>query len=183
MKRIALTLLAVVSATSLFAQTGDPDAVDKPKLPPQPDREHSKHFFWDRLNLTDDQKEKLKQIRADDRESLGSAWAQVKIAQESLHAALLANPENTADIQAKATNLANALGTKSVQMALHEAKVNQVLTPTQRVALDEATKIRRNRWLRHGHWQAGRPWERRNQGSRSALPAASPSVTPEAPTN
>ena len=189
MKRITLTLLGLAWASSLFAQTADPSAADKPKLPPQPQWEQRRHLFWDRLNLTDEQKEKLKQIREDDRQSLRSAWAQAKIAQESLHAALLANPENTADIQAKATNWANALGTRSVQLALHEAKVNQVLTPAQRVTLDEAHKARLRRWHRgnegseNGRWQSGRRWQRMNPASPPAVPAPAPSVSPEAPTN
>src|SRR5271154_3268922 len=113
MKRIALTLLGLVSPTILYAPTVDPDAAEKPKPQPKSQWEHRRHLFWDRLNLTDEQKEKLKQIREEDRQSLRSAWAEAKIAQESLHAALLANPENTADIQAKATNWANALSTRT----------------------------------------------------------------------
>jgi Spy/CpxP family protein refolding chaperone len=189
MKRIALTLLGLVSATSLFAQPADANAADKSKLQSQPQWEHRRHIFWDRLDLTNEQKEKLKQIREEDHQSLRSAWAQAKIAQETLHAALLANPENTADIQTKATNWANALSTKSVQLALHEAKVNQVLTPAQRVALDEANKARLRRWHRrnggseNGRGQSERPWEKMSPASRPAIPAPSPSVTPEAPTN
>jgi Spy/CpxP family protein refolding chaperone len=189
MKRIALTLLALVSATSAFAQTADPSETDQPLLLPQPAQAQMKHSIWDRLNLTDDQKEKLKQIRETDRDSLASARAQVKIARESLHAALLANPENTADIQAKATNLATALDSKSLQLALHEAKVNQVLTPTQRVALDEANKNRMDQWhprnwgLESGRRQRERPLEGQNQNPRPGRPAPSPGMTPEAPTN
>ena len=189
MKRIALMLLGLAWATRLFAQTVDPAAADKPKLPARPQWEQRRHLFWDRLNLTDEQKEKLKQIREEDRQSLRSAWAEAKIAQESLHAALLANPENTAEIQAKATNWANALSTRTVQLALHEAKVSQVLTPEQRVAFDEAIKARMRRWHRghggpeNGGWRSERPGEKMNPASRPAAPAATPSVTPEAPTN
>jgi Spy/CpxP family protein refolding chaperone len=190
MKRIALVLLGLAWATSLFAESVDPGAADKPKLPAQPQWEQRRHLFWDRLHLTDEQKEKLKQIREEDRQSLRSAWAEAKIAQESLHAALLANPENTADIQAKATNWANALSARTVQFALHEAKVSQVLTPEQRVLLDEAIKARTRRWGRRDGGpengrgrQSERPWERPNPASRPAGPAATPSVTPTAPTN
>ena len=63
-----------------------------------------------------------------------------------MKAALLANPENAADIQTKATDLANALSTSSVQMALHLAKINQVLTPAQRVELEEAWSRRMHDW-------------------------------------
>jgi len=187
-KRLVLTLLALVSVTNLFAQTADPSATDTPILRPHPPQVQMQNSLWNRLNLSDDQKEKLKQIREADRDNLGSAWAQVKIAQESLRAALLANPEDTADIQAKATNLGNALSTKSVQWALHEAKVDQVLTPTQRVALYEANKNRMNRGHRHtslesGQGQEERHPEKRNQFPRPAAPAPSAAVTPEAPTN
>jgi Spy/CpxP family protein refolding chaperone len=189
MKRIALTLLGLAWATSLFAQTADPGAADKPNIPARPRWEQRRNLFWDRLDLTDEQKEKLKQIRDEDRQGLRSAWAEAKIAQESLHAALLANPENTADIQTKATNWANALSTRTVQFALHEAKVSQVLTPEQRVALDEAIKARQGRWRLRGGGpenslgRSERPWGRMNPASRPAAPAATPSATPDAPTN
>lgn len=83
--------------------------------------------------MTDDEKAKRKQIRDADQDGLRSVWAQVRIARESLDAALLANPENIADIQTKAPDLANALSTTAVQMVLHRAKINAVLTPAQRV--------------------------------------------------
>jgi Spy/CpxP family protein refolding chaperone len=112
--------------------------------------------------LTDAQKEKLKQIREADRETLRSARAQVKIAKEVLKAALLANPENVADIQTKATNLANALSTSSVQTALHYAKISEVLTPAQRVEVEEAMEHRLRNWRnRFGGRQEGPSREQR----------------------
>jgi Spy/CpxP family protein refolding chaperone len=187
MKKIALMLLALVTAKSLFAQNAEPSATAQTS--PQPRQAPMKRSFWDQLNLTDDQKQRLKQIREADRESLRSAWAQVKIDQELLHAALLANPENTADIQTKATNLANALSAKSVQLALHEAKINQVLTPTQRIALEEAKKRHKGFWHRRGGgresgtWQQQHPWLRENRPQDPAPPAAADVETPEIPTN
>src|SRR5271165_6373216 len=65
-------------------------------------------------------------------ESLKSAIEQVRTAREALQSALLANPENTADIQAKATSLGNAESAVTVQRALQEAKINEVLTPASR---------------------------------------------------
>ena len=147
MKKIAIIFLTLVSATSLLAQSADPSPAEEGKPGTPPARSPMKNGFWDRLNLTEDQQEKLKQIREADRESLSSAWAQVAIARESLKAALLANPENVADIQTKATGLANALSTGSVQLALHLAKINQVLTPAQRVELAEAKSRHLHAWL------------------------------------
>ena len=146
MKKIAIIFLTLVSAASLFAQSADPSPTDQAKPETPPTHKPTKNWFWDRLNLGEDQKEKLKQIREADRESLTAAWAQVAIAKESLKAALLANPENVADIQTKATDLANALSTGSVQMALHLAKISQVLTPAQRVQLEGAWSRRMHDW-------------------------------------
>ena len=148
MRKIAIALLSLVSATSLFAQTADPGSTDQGKPGTPPAEKPAKQCVWDRLNLTDDQKDKLKQIREADRESLRSARAQVKIARELLKAALLANPENIADIQTKATNLANALSTSTVQTALHYAKISEVLTPAQRVELAESMEHRMRDWRR-----------------------------------
>ena len=173
----------------MFGQAADPSPTDQGKTGTQPVQKSMQHRFWERLHLTDVQKEKLKQIREADRDSLRSAWAQVRIARESLKAALLANPENIADIQAKATNLANTLSTSSVQIALHRAKINQVLTPAQRVALDEARKHRMRRWHRpgggaeRGPWQQRRPWQRQNQSPQQTPTAPQDSQTPATPTS
>jgi Spy/CpxP family protein refolding chaperone len=149
MKTITIVFLTLVSVPSLFAQTADPSPADRGNPGSPPVRRPMKNWFWDRLNLVEDQKEKLQQIREADRESLSAAWAKVAIARESLKAALLANPENTADIQTKATDLANALSASSVQMALHLAKIGQVLTPAQRVELEEAMSHRMHNWRQH----------------------------------
>jgi len=90
MKKIATIFLTLVSATSLFAQTAEPSPADQGKPGTPQIRRPMKNWFWDRLNLVQDQKEKLQQIREADRESLTAAWAQVAIARESLKAALLA---------------------------------------------------------------------------------------------
>jgi Spy/CpxP family protein refolding chaperone len=188
MKKIAITLLALAYATRLFAQAADPSPTDQGKTGAPPVQKSMQHRFWERLQLTDDQKAKLQQIREADRDSLRSARAQVRIAGESLKAALLANPENIADIQTKATNLANALSTSTVQMAMHRAKIYQLLTPVQRVALDEARRHMR-RWHRPGGgaerdpWQRWRPWQRQNQSPQQTPAAPQDGQAPAAPTS
>ena len=164
MRKIAIALLLLVSATSLFAQTADPSPTDQGKQGTSPAEKPRRQCFWDRLNLTDDQKDKLKEIREADRDNLRAARAQVKIARELLKAALLANPENIADIQTKATNLANALSTSSVQTALHYAKISAVLTPAQRVDAEEALENRFHNWRkRFGGRQEGALREQRSE--------------------
>ena len=180
MKRIAITPLASAYAAHAFAQAANPSPTDQGKTAPEPPQKSMRGClgcFCEEFQLTDDEKAKLKQIDDADQDSLRSAWAQVRIARESLDAALLANPENIADIQTKAINLANALGTSSVQMALHRAKINAVLTPAQRVALVDAERRRTPGWNRsrggpeRGPWDERRPWQRQNQ-----LPPQTPSA-------
>ena len=149
MKKIAVILLAMACSTHLLAEANDPCPPDQDKAQTPPREEPREHRFWDRLHSTDDQRAKLHQIREADEEGIRSAWARVAIARELLKAALLANPENTADIQAKATNLANALSATAIQMATHRAKINQVLTPVQRVALEEAKEHRMHHRSEH----------------------------------
>jgi Spy/CpxP family protein refolding chaperone len=165
MRKIAITLLLLVSATSLFAQAAGPSSTDQGRPGTSSAEKPRKQCFWDRLNLTDDQKDKLKQIREADRESLRSARAQVKIARELLKAALLANPENIADIQTKATNLANALSTSSVQTALHYAKISEVLTPAQRVEAEEALEHRFHNWRKRFGGRQEDPLREQRSGS------------------
>ena len=137
MRTILLTILSLASAIGLFAQ----NAGEGPTVQPSPGF-HERRGPWPRLDLTEDQKAKLKEIREADKDSLKSAIEQVRTAREALQSALLANPENTADIQAKATTLGNAQSALTVQRALQEAKINEVLTPAQRTILDASRKKR-----------------------------------------
>ena len=187
MKKIAITLLASAYAAHLFAQAADPSPTDQGKTAPEPAQESMRGCFWEGLQLTDDEKAKLKQIDDADRDGLRSAWAQVRIARESLDAALLANPENIADIQTKATNVANAISTSTVQMALHRAKINAVLTPAQRVALFDAGRRRMRGCNRprggaeRSPWQEQRPWQRQDQLPQQTPAAPQDGRTPAAP--
>jgi len=157
MKKIAITLLALAYASCLFAQVAEPSPTGQSKIETQRVQNSMQHRFWQNLQLTDDQKEKLKQIREVGQYSLRSAWAQVETAQVSLHLAILTNPENAADIQTKATKLASALSKESTQVARYEAKVNQVLTAAQRgssaffylkmIWEHRVSELRRNPWL------------------------------------
>jgi Spy/CpxP family protein refolding chaperone len=187
MKEITITLFALAYAARLFAQAPDPSPADQGIAAPEPAQKLVRSRFWERLQLTDDEKAKLQQIRDADRDGLRSARAQVRIARESLNAALLANPENIADIQTKATNLANALSTSAVQMGLHRAKVNAVLTPEQRVALYDLRRRRMRRWNwrgggeERGPWQQQRRWQRQHQSPRQTPATPQDGQTPAAP--
>jgi Spy/CpxP family protein refolding chaperone len=135
MRTILLTILSLALAAGLLAQNAD-----------QPGLQYREtRGLRPQLNLTEDQKAKLKEIQQAGKDSLKSAIDEVRTARDALQSALLANPENTADIQAKATTLGNAQSALTVQRALQQAKINEVLTPAQRtiVASRKARQQRR----------------------------------------
>jgi periplasmic protein CpxP/Spy len=144
MRAIVLTILFLASVTGLFAQNADQGQTVQPSPGFQTNERRGPR---PQLNLTEDQKAKIKEIREADKDSLKPAIEQVRTAREALQSALLANPENTADIQAKATTLGNAQSALTVRRALQEAKINEVLTPAQRTILDASRKERQQ--LRH----------------------------------
>ena len=73
MKDIAIILFALVYATRLFAQAADASPTGQGKTATEPAQKLMRGRFWERLELTDDQKTKLQQIREADRVSLRSA--------------------------------------------------------------------------------------------------------------
>ena len=183
MKQILFAFLALTLATQLFAQTVSPTPSEQGSTGVQSAEERWHDKLFERLDLAADQKERINQIREADRENLREAWARVKIAGESLKAALLANPENTADVQAKATDLANALSTSTTQTALHLAKINQVLKPAQRVMLTEAIENLMRNWHRPGFEERGGPWRERGPWRReNQSPEQHPALPQESPT-
>jgi hypothetical protein len=92
----------------------------------------------------------------------------------------LANPENVADIQTKATGLANALSTGSVQLALHLAKISQALTPAQRVELTEAMSRHVYAWLEEFRPSIGGPCQDQCPSQRKdQSPRPTPVPTPD----
>jgi len=188
MKKFLCSFLALASAAQLFAQMASPTPPEQGAIGEQWAWQRW-HNLFQRLELTADQKEKIKQIRDADRENLATAWAEVKIAGESLKAALLANPENTGDVQAKAAELAKALSTSTAETAQHLAKINQALKPAQRVMFTEAIENQMRRWHRPGFEQGGRPWRERgpqrkeNQSSEQRPVPPQESPTPESQSN
>jgi Spy/CpxP family protein refolding chaperone len=145
MRTILLTILSLALTSGLLAQNAD----QGPTVQPSPGLQNNERRGpRPQLNLTEDQKAKLKEIREAGNDSLKSAFEQVRTAQEALQSALLANPENTADIQAKATTLGNAQSALTVQRALQQAKINEVLTPAQRTIV--ASRKERQRRRRQG---------------------------------
>jgi Spy/CpxP family protein refolding chaperone len=145
MRTILLTILSLASATGLLAQNAD----QGPTVQPSPGlQSNERRGPRPQLNLTEDQKAKLKEIQQAGKDNLKSAIDEVRTAREALQSALLANPENTADIQAKATTLGNAQSALTVQRALQQAKINEVLTPAQRTIV--ASRKERQQRRRQG---------------------------------
>jgi Spy/CpxP family protein refolding chaperone len=92
-RTILSTVLFLASATGLFAQNADQGATVQPSPGLQTNERRGP---MPQLNLTEDQKAKIKEIGEADKDSLKSAIEQVRTAREALQSVLLANPESAA---------------------------------------------------------------------------------------
>jgi Spy/CpxP family protein refolding chaperone len=103
-KYLVAPLMAIVACTSLQAETSEPAAS------PNPSHDHHDYWrqhdrwIWRKLNLTDTQKQNLKQYRANNRTAFRSALASYLSARQALLAAI----QNNVPTQPAASELANA---------------------------------------------------------------------------
>lgn len=91
-----------------------------------------------RLNLTDAQKEQLKNIRESHREELNALGALARAARRGVQAAVTAETLNEGLIRARAAELATIESDLAVAHARIHAEVFRILTPEQQTQAREA---------------------------------------------
>ena len=104
---------------------------------PAPNRGGILQLALRRLDLTDEQRQKIKSVIQDGKTSRQTARRAVVDATEALHKAV-ADGATEADIRQAATTLGTAIGNQAVLRAATTASIKQVLTPEQ---LEELKKI------------------------------------------
>jgi hypothetical protein len=95
------------------------------------------------LGLSDDQKDSVEKISADDRKAFEDAETKVQIAEQVFRTALLSNPASP-DIQAKSDDLATAVKAREILKNQHEAKLYALLSESERVQLYQ--RLAEPRW-------------------------------------
>src|SRR5258706_2327234 len=121
MKKFVIALMVTATAAITFAQTGDPG-----QFPPRARRARQ---FASHLNLTDAQKQQLKDIRTADREQNKQLYADFHAKLQQLRSLKQANDPAAADVKAQLEAMRPQM--QAARKASHEAMRN-VLTPEQR---------------------------------------------------
>jgi Spy/CpxP family protein refolding chaperone len=145
--KLKLALLSFV--TSMICMPLHAQAVDTSPSPEQGVRQewHGKHKrFWEKLNLTEQQKAQIKGFRADNKASMRAAMLNFLTAQKALQDAISNKPNDEATISSLAASVSSARTQLTIQRAKFQAQVAGILNPEQRQTLDEMHKKRLD-WL------------------------------------
>ena len=92
----------------------------------------------EKLNLTDDQMQKIRAIMQAHRDEIAAALTTLNDKHKALLAAVRADPVDEAAIKAAANGMGDAIGNASILRAKIRQEVLAVLTPEQRAQIDEA---------------------------------------------
>jgi len=103
-KSLVAPLMAIVACTSLQAETSEPAASPNPNYGRHDQWRHHHMWIWRKLNLTDTQKQDLKQYRTNNKAVFRSALASYLAARQALLTAI----QNNAETQSPASQLATA---------------------------------------------------------------------------
>ena len=120
-------LIAMVASTSLQAETSEPAASPNPGYGHHDHWRHHHAWIWRKLNLTDTQKQDLKQYRTNNKAAFRSALASYLSARQALLAAIQSN----AATQPAASQLATAEANLMALRAKREQYIASILVGDQ----------------------------------------------------
>lgn len=126
MKRFVIALMVTATAAITFAQTADPG-----QLQPRHARAEG---FASQLNLTDAQKQQMKDIRTAAREQNKQLYADYRAKLQQFRTLKQANDPSAADVKAQLETMRPQI--RAARKASREAMRN-VLTPEQRSQLEQ----------------------------------------------
>ena len=131
MKKFVIALMVTATAAITFAQTGDPGQFHP--------RARRARQFASKLNLTDAQKQQMKDIRTADREQNKQLYADFRAKLQQFHALKQANDPTASDVKAQLEAMRPQM--EAARKASREAMLN-VFTPEQRAQIKEGRQSR-----------------------------------------
>jgi Spy/CpxP family protein refolding chaperone len=135
LKYFLIPMLALITSGALQAQISDSSL--------SPGDEHANAWIWEKLNLTDSQKQQIESIRQGSKAQFRSALAAVLTARRKLEQDIDAN--NQADIRADTSALAAAESTLVTLRATELGRIKAVLTQDQRTSWNDFRQKRQSR--------------------------------------
>jgi Spy/CpxP family protein refolding chaperone len=144
LKVLLLPLLAATAWSPLLAQSTAPSG--SPEAEEHGQHEHWRHhgeWFLKKLNLSDDQRNQIKQFRSDNKPAFKTAMLNLLTAQKSLQDAIYKNPKDIPSLSASVTSARTQL---ALQKANFYAALVNILTPEQKQQLEQMHQKRQD-WL------------------------------------
>jgi periplasmic protein CpxP/Spy len=140
---LVLAILSTVAASPLVAQTTTDSTATQTETHPHGGRHGD--WVWKKLNLTDAQKQQIKQIRESNKPARKAAMVAVLTAEKALQSAISQNPNDEATIRSLASKVESARTEGIVLRARFKAQVLQVLDDTQKQQLSQFEQKRQDR--------------------------------------
>ncbi len=136
-----MTLLA----SPLLAQTQAPENGSTNEAPTAHQEWRHRGWLWRKLNLTDAQKQQVREIMQSNRPQFKASMLAVLNAQKAVDEAIAKNPNDEATIRSLSTTLESARTEQSVQRARLRAQILKILTPDQQQQLVQINQKRSSR--------------------------------------
>jgi periplasmic protein CpxP/Spy len=146
--QLAVAALGLATATALYAQSTDNSNDQQATQPNQLQQVWKRHHhgFLKQLNLTDAQKQQLKEYRSTNAADWKTKLAALLTVEKQLQNAIATNPGDEATIRSLVAQEANARADMAVQRAHMVAELQSILTPDQKQKLTELEQ-KREAWL------------------------------------
>jgi periplasmic protein CpxP/Spy len=140
---LVLAILSSVAAGPLVAQTTNDSQA--PQTEAHPHGRHHGGWIWKKLNLTDAQKQQIKQIRESNKQAGRSAIVAVMTAKKALQGAISQNPNDEATIRSLSAKVESARTEATVLRARVRAQIIQILDDTQKQQLTQFEQKRQDK--------------------------------------
>ena len=145
--KLKLLMVAAVSVLGICSQQAQSaDASPSATTEGQHQWHAHHHNFWKALNLTDAQRQQLKQMLQNDRSANKSLMVNLVNAQKALHEAITKNPNDETTIRSLSATVGNARTELTVARAKIRSQLVAILTPEQKEKLTQLDQKREDRF-------------------------------------
>jgi periplasmic protein CpxP/Spy len=145
--KLKLLMVAAVSVLGICSQQAQSaDASPSATTEGQHQWRAHHHHFWKALNLTDAQRQQLKQMLQNDRSANKSLMVNLVNAQKALHEAITKNPNDETTIRSLSATVGNARTELTVARAKIRSQLVAILTPEQKEKLTQLDQKREDRF-------------------------------------
>jgi periplasmic protein CpxP/Spy len=126
-------------------------AQDSTETSPEPQKHEWHHhgaMFWHelkQLNLTDAQKQQVKQIMQSNHQNMRSIEKDMLTARKDVATAMFANPNDEAALRTKAAAISSAITAQIMNHAQLLSQISKILTPDQQQKLNQLQQERLTR--------------------------------------